>query len=53
MCQFRPPLGTEALELPAAIMKDGETVETAALRTLKAETADMVSHGIWQGTLLF
>jgi len=38
VCQYRPPLKTEALELPASIMSPDETVEAAALRTLKAET---------------
>lgn len=36
--QFRPPMGSHTLELPAGLLDEGETAATAALRELKEET---------------
>jgi len=36
--QYRPPLGSFCLEIPAGLVDEGEDVETAALRELKEET---------------
>ena len=35
--QFRPATGGETIELPAGLIDDGETAETAALRELREE----------------
>lgn len=37
-CQYRPPMKAYVMELPAAIVNDGETVDEAALRTVLSET---------------
>uniref|UniRef100_A0A7S4CWT8 Nudix hydrolase domain-containing protein n=1 Tax=Eutreptiella gymnastica TaxID=73025 RepID=A0A7S4CWT8_9EUGL len=36
--QFRPPLGTATIEVPAGLIDEGETAEAAALRELQEET---------------
>lgn len=36
--QFRPPLKSYTIEMPAGLVDNGETIETAALRELKEET---------------
>uniref|UniRef100_A0A0G4FGJ7 Nudix hydrolase domain-containing protein n=1 Tax=Chromera velia CCMP2878 TaxID=1169474 RepID=A0A0G4FGJ7_9ALVE len=36
--QFRPPVGTDTIELPAGLIDEGETPEQAAIRELREET---------------
>jgi len=36
--QYRPPVGKFIVELPAGLIDDGETPETAAIRELREET---------------
>ena len=36
--QFRPPAGNVMIEVPAGLVDDGESAETAALRELREET---------------
>ncbi|WP_339854959.1 LysR substrate-binding domain-containing protein [uncultured Nisaea sp.] len=48
----RPAL-TRKMVLTRSIVRPDTNAVRIFASTLKAETADMVSHGIWQGTLLF
>eukprot|EP00775_Hariotina_reticulata_P011720 gene11720-11864_t len=38
IAQYRPPVGTFVVELPAGIIEKGESIEQVALRELKEET---------------
>lgn len=50
--QFRPPLGKYCLEMPAGLIDEGETVESAALRELKEETG-YTAHIVSMSPIVF